>query len=66
MNRFADVAMVAARLATGRMSWQPDIFWNATPAEFRTAVEGQFGLTSAFPMTAAELERLQKRIPDER
>lgn len=57
---------MAARLATGPMAWPADAFWNATPAEFRTAVEGRYGMMNALPMTVAELERLQKRIPDER
>lgn len=59
--------MVAARLATGRMGWEPACFWNATAAEFRVAVEGMTGMAggeAAIPITGAELARLKERFPD--
>ncbi len=32
-ERFADMALRCAGLAASALSWTPDTFWNATPAE---------------------------------
>lgn len=65
MKFFTDMAMEAARVATGRMGWEPDRFWSATAAEFCTAVEGMLGVKpQEEPVTGVELARLREKFPD--
>lgn len=65
MKDFTDMAMVAARLATGRMGWSPERFWRATAAEFRTAMEGALGISGGEPpLSGVDLTRLKERFPD--
>ncbi|MFA7439468.1 MAG: phage tail assembly chaperone [Sphingomonadaceae bacterium] len=65
MKLFAELAMVAARFATGRLAWPADRFWDATVAELQTAVEGALGLeASSQALSAADLARLKELFPD--
>lgn len=62
---FADVARRAARVATGRLGWSPAVFWDATPAELRLALEGMMGVEEpAAVATRADLARLEAMFPD--
>lgn len=54
----------AARLAGAAtlLGWRPDDFWNATPAEFATALG--FEGTAGEPPERGEIEALMARFPD--
>lgn len=55
----------AARVGLGVLQWPPDVFWRATPAELRLALEGRFGRSgAAAPLDRAELGALARRFPD--
>ena len=61
--RFADGAARLAGVAGALLSWRPDEFWRATPAELGAV------LTALMPeaeggVDAAELERLRALLPD--
>lgn len=61
---FRSFARLAARVATGVLSWTPDEFWSATVAELRMAMEGRTGrLDEAAGIE--ELRRLMEEFPDE-
>lgn len=63
MTRFSDVALAAARLATGRLGWTPEQFWAATVRDLVLALEGRCG--GHVPGAArADLERLMREFPD--
>ncbi|WP_448582472.1 phage tail assembly chaperone [Thermaurantiacus sp.] len=63
MTPYAELARLAARVATGVLGWSPDQFWNATPAELRLALEGRLG-SAPTAITEADLERLMREFPD--
>jgi hypothetical protein len=64
MGDFAAFAVSAARIATGVLGWSPDIFWSATVAELRMALEGRIGPEAGWA-SLADLERLKREFPDE-
>lgn len=61
-ERFGAAALRAAHLATAMLGWAPAQFWNATPAELRTAL----GLDVApqAVLDRAALARLMEAFPD--
>ncbi len=62
---FADIARLAAAIATGLLGWTPDLFWRSTPRELLTALEGRLGpALRQRPLTHAELRRLMERSCD--
>lgn len=64
---FADFTTGAARIGTGLLQWSPADFWNATPVELRTALEGRLGLGGSEaprPLTAADMAALMAKFPD--
>lgn len=65
MKLFAELAVGAARIATGRLGWSPEQFWGGTAMEFRTAIEGAFGLEPSSPaLSSVDLARLKEMFPD--
>jgi hypothetical protein len=67
---FATLARAAAAAATGRLGWSPELFWAATPAELKTALQGlaeAAGVAEApAPLGRDELARLRKDQDDGR
>jgi len=66
MSHYAEQALLAAKLATGRLGWTPEQFWTATPAEFLIAVEGRLAIQAMpmAPLAADGLRQLTERFPD--
>ncbi|WP_374388509.1 phage tail assembly chaperone [Sandaracinobacter sp.] len=64
MNRFSDVAVRAAQVATGVLGWSPDQFWQATATELAQALEGRAGPLPTAPLGRSELERLERGVVD--
>lgn len=63
---FATFARLCARVATGRMGWEPGLFWRSTYAELRVALEGRTGGSVAMaPLNGSDLCRLREQIPDD-
>jgi uncharacterized phage protein (TIGR02216 family) len=63
MAEFEAFAVTAARVATGVLGWTPAMFWEATVAELRLALEGRVG-PQAEPGSRGDLERLLREFPD--
>ncbi len=64
---FAAQVIAAARLATGRLGWSPEQFWEATPAELVLAAEGLLGGLQdddRRPLASDDLRALMERFPD--
>lgn len=63
---FGDVALVAARVATGRLGWSVEAFWASTAAELVLALAGAAGdgAPQVEPLAGAELARLRERLGD--
>lgn len=66
MRTIAEVAGQAARVATGRLGWSPDRFWNTTIAEFILVLEGMLGRAAAQPLGRGELQELMEKMGDGR
>lgn len=67
MLSFAEVAREAARVATGLLGWDPERFWQATPAELVTALEGRLRPAGEVrPLAGAELAQLIERLDNGR
>lgn len=49
-------------LATGQLGWCPEQFWEATPAELQTALDGRLGPGGSMPLGRAELADLEERV----
>ncbi|MFQ3594894.1 MAG: phage tail assembly chaperone [Sphingomonadaceae bacterium] len=64
IGSFADVAVTAARMATGVLGWPPEQFWQATVTDLVLALEGRNGSGDA-GADASDLARLLKEFPDE-
>ena len=60
---FSEAAARLAGMAGALLGWQPDDFWQATPAELAGVVAALAG-GGAAPMTRDELARLEERFPD--
>jgi hypothetical protein len=65
MERFADLARSAAAVATGQLGWLPQQFWDSTVPELRTALEGRAGRGELAPLGRAELDELEKKVPQD-
>lgn len=67
MTGMAESAFAAAaRVAMGLLQWPPEVFWRATPAELRLALEGRIqGPRADPPVDRAELTALCRRFPDQ-
>lgn len=65
MPDFARIAIEAARLGTGLLGWDADRFWQATPVELLTALEGRLGIASGpQPMLSRDLAALREKLSD--
>lgn len=63
---FATFARLCAGIATGRLGWDPELFWRSTYAELRVALEGRTGSRLAVaPLGGQDLSRLREKIPDD-
>jgi uncharacterized phage protein (TIGR02216 family) len=62
--KFGERATELAGFASSLLGWRPAEFWNATPAEFATALglDGQHGEQ----MDRTAMDRLRFRFPDDR
>lgn len=60
---FADVAAKLAAHTALTLSWRPDDFWNATPAELLCILQAMAGDADA-PPSADMIHRLMKQFPD--
>lgn len=60
MQRFADLARNAAQVATGKLGWTPDQFWQSTAAELAQAIEGRAEPSGPPPLDRRALDRLQQ------
>jgi hypothetical protein len=49
-------------LATGQLGWLPGQFWEATPAELQSALDGRFGTGASAPLGRAELAELETKV----
>jgi uncharacterized phage protein (TIGR02216 family) len=63
MSDFAAAARRAAHLASAALGWTPDVFWQTTPAELRTALGLDVDAQAVLDRSA--LERLMEAFPDE-
>lgn len=63
---FAALARMAAGVATGRLGWSPDAFWQATPADLWLALAdpapGGAPPAAVPPLSRAELARMMEQI----
>lgn len=59
---FGAAALTAARLAQS-LGWTPAVFWDATPADLRTALGLDAGRDASLDATA--LHELMEAFPDE-
>lgn len=65
-RRFAQLAHLAAGVATGRLGWPPESFWAATPADLALALAVLLpGAGDGRPLSRAELQRMMERITDD-
>jgi uncharacterized phage protein (TIGR02216 family) len=64
MSRFGEAAAQLSGAASRLLSWAPDAFWNATPAELALAL-GLFEDPRDGP-DAKTIEALRKRFPDDK
>ena len=60
---FSDGARRLAGIAGALLSWRPDEFWRATPAELAAVLEAMAG-ARAEAATRDDLERLERMFPD--
>jgi hypothetical protein len=60
---FADAAARLAGLAGFWFGWTPEVFWNATPAEFAALVRAPDG-GAVEGMAGGDLARLMELFPD--
>ena len=59
---FADAALRAANLASVNLGWTPAIFWEATPADMRTALG--LDVEAGAVLDRSALQRLMEAFPD--
>jgi uncharacterized phage protein (TIGR02216 family) len=60
---FGDCAVRLCGAASMLLGWRPDEFWNATPAEFATALQAP--ACGADMPDRVTIEELRRRFPDE-
>jgi len=59
---FGAAAVRAAHLAGALLGWTPGVFWDATPAELRTALG--LDVEAGAVLDRGALERLMEAFPD--
>jgi hypothetical protein len=47
------------------LGWLPQQFWDSTVPELRTALEGRSGRGAPAPLGRAELDELEKKVPQD-
>ncbi len=62
--RFGAAARRAATVAAQALGWTPATFWNATPAELRTALGLDEGAGGAAALSRDALAALMETFPD--
>jgi hypothetical protein len=65
MTEFMVAARRAARVAAALLGWRPADFWDATPADLRTAL-GLDEPGDGAPATSELLRQLMEAFPDDR
>lgn len=58
---FGEAAVRLTGAASLLLGWRPEDFWNATPAELATALNG---VAASEPVDGDTIEALRRRFPD--